>query len=54
MLVGCIRTAIIRLKPGGPLEKIKYCLDCVRPHEIIYCKGQRKLHKPFCSYHIDK
>jgi hypothetical protein len=61
MQTGCIQTTKFKCltaptaKDGKPdWDVIKYCLDCLRPHVILYCDGTHELHQQDCNYHHDQ
>ena len=61
MQVGCIQTTKFKrltaptAKNGKPdWDVVKYCLDCLRPHLILYCDGTHELLEQVCNYHHDQ
>ena len=55
MLQGHIlRTRSKSLDGEKGVDTYDYCLDCVRPHEIVYCNSKRVLVRQKCAFHKDQ
>ena len=58
MQTGCIQTSKFKCltaptaTEGKPdWDAVKYCLDCLRPHLVLYCDGAHTLVAQDCAFH---